>query len=86
MSRIKGQLEVLKLAQIRPRLLNMRDAAQYCAMAYNTLKNKRSDETFPVQAVIRGGKPFWLIEELDEYLDSLPRSPVYKGNNNPKKE
>jgi predicted DNA-binding transcriptional regulator AlpA len=69
----KGQIEVLKLAKIRPRVLNMADAARYVGMAYNTLKNQRSNNTFPVQARIRGGKPFWLIEELDEYIDSLPR-------------
>jgi predicted DNA-binding transcriptional regulator AlpA len=69
----KGQVEVLKLAKIRPRLLNMRDAAQYVGLAYNTLKNQRSNGSFPVKARIQGGKPYWLIEELDRYVDSLPR-------------
>jgi predicted DNA-binding transcriptional regulator AlpA len=68
----KGQLEVLKVARIRPRLLNMRDTAAYCGLAYNTLKNRRSAGTFPVLARIQGGKPYWLIEELDQYIDQLP--------------
>lgn len=73
MSRIKGQIEVLKVAKIKPRLLNMADTARYLGMAYNTLKNKHSDGTAPVKAIYRNGKPFWLIEECDEHIDSLPR-------------
>ncbi len=68
----KGQIEVLEVARIRPRLLNMRDAAAYCGLAYNTLKNRRSAGTFPVPARIQGGKPFWELDKLDTYIDGLP--------------
>jgi len=68
----EGQIEVLEVALIRPRLLNMRDAASYCGLAYNTLKNRRSAGTFPVPARIQGGKPFWELDKLDAYIDGLP--------------
>jgi predicted DNA-binding transcriptional regulator AlpA len=73
MVKSKGQVEVLKVAKIRPRLLNMKDTARYMGLAYNTLKNRRSAGTFPVKPRILGGKPFWEIEELDELIDSSPK-------------
>ena len=63
----------MKVARIKPRWLNMRDTARYLGMAYGTLTNQRWDGTFPLQARIRGGKPYYELEELDKLMDETPR-------------
>lgn len=73
MSRVKkGQIEVLKVAKIRPRLLCLKDTARYLGLSPQTLYN-RGQNGFPVKPVIRGGKPYWFLDECDEYAKSLPR-------------
>lgn len=72
-AKLKGQIEVLKVAKIKPRLLGLQATALYLDMAYRTLTNQRSLGTFPLQAVMRGGKPFYLVEELDQLIDEMPR-------------
>jgi len=63
----------VKVAEIRPLLLNLRSTAEALDLSYKTVCNMRSAGTFPLQAVRFGGKPFYLFNEVQEFANSLPR-------------
>jgi len=72
---MKKTPKIVKLQNIRPRALRVRDAAAYCGLAEKTLRNRmnpNSKNPFPPKPRRMGGKPIFLVEDLDAYLDSLP--------------
>jgi hypothetical protein len=67
-------IQLAKVETIPPRGLSVRDAARYVGIAEKTLRNRLSDKDnpFPVCPRRYGGKPLFLKEELDDFLDNLP--------------
>lgn len=53
--------------------LNADDAAHYIGVSRRTLERER--RAGRICARYQGTKPLYLIEELDEWLDSLPSEP-----------
>lgn len=69
------QPKIVKVESISPRALCIRDAARYMGLAEKTLRNRlgsRAKDPFPVKPRYFGGKPLFLVEELDAFLESLP--------------
>jgi len=65
----------VKIAELRPRLAGIADAARYIGIAPKTLRNRLSDKDnpFPVKPRYYGGKPLFEVSELDAFIDSLDR-------------
>ena len=69
-----AKVKQVKIETITPRALCIKDAALYLGLAPKTLRNRLSDKEnpFPVRPRYFGGKPLFLKEELDAFLESLP--------------
>ena len=68
--------KIIKVEEIRPRLVSTADAAKYCGLAPKTLRNRlgpKSQNPFPVRPRYYGGNPLFDVAELDAFLDSLER-------------
>jgi len=63
---------VAETKQLRPAALSYADAALYLGLSVKTLRNKVSRGEFPVKPRRLGGKPLFLVAELDSLLSSLP--------------
>jgi len=59
---------------ITPAALSYAGAATYLGLAEKTLRNKVCNGSFPVKPRRYGGKPLFLVDELDKFLGSLPRA------------
>jgi hypothetical protein len=57
---------------ITPAALSYAGAATYLGLAEKTLRNKVCNGSFPVKPRRFGGKPLFLISELNAFLESLP--------------
>jgi hypothetical protein len=67
----------VKLEAIQPRALSLKDAAAYIGLSPKTLRNRtgpRAPNPFPVKPRYYGGKPLFLVDELNAFLESLPTS------------
>ena len=65
-------VQIVKTKTVSPRGLSYLDAAKYIDIAQKTLRNKVSSGDFPVRPRRFGGKPLFLKEDLDDFLDALP--------------
>ena len=61
-----------KVKEIKPAALNYKNASAYVGIAEKTLRNKVCNGSFPVKPRRFGGKPLFLISELNAFLESLP--------------
>jgi len=61
-----------EVSGIKPAALSYAGAATYLGLAEKTLRNKVCNGTFPVRPRRYGGKPLFLVDELDKFLKSLP--------------
>ena len=57
---------------ITPAALSYANAAAYLGLAEKTLRNKVCNGSFPVKPRRYGGKPLFLVDELNRFLESLP--------------
>lgn len=67
--------KIMKIQKVKPRALSVKDAAEYIGLAPKTLRNRlgpRAKNPFPVSPRYYGDKPLFLVDELDDYLESLP--------------
>ena len=65
----------VKVESVRPRAVSLVDAAVYIGISPKTLRNRtgpRAPNPFPVKPRYYGGKPLFLVEELDQFLEGLP--------------
>ena len=72
------QPKIVKMQEVKPRALSVKDAAEYMGLAPKTLRNRlgpRAKDPFPVRPRYYGGKPLFLVDELDDFLESLPTRP-----------
>jgi hypothetical protein len=70
--------KIMEIQKVKPRALSVKDAAEYIGLAPKTLRNRlgrRAKNPFPVRPRYYGGKPLFLIEELDNFLENLPTVP-----------
>ena len=66
----------VKVETLRPRLMSYEDAARYLGISTKSLRNRVSDKNnphypFPVSPIKWGGKPFFVVEQLDALIDSV---------------
>jgi predicted DNA-binding transcriptional regulator AlpA len=62
-------------SEIQPRLLSIKQAAIYCGMAEQTLRNRisrRAENPFPVRPKKNGRRVLFDRRELDDFIDNLP--------------
>ena len=60
---------------IKPRLLNVEQAARYLGLAPKTIRNRlgpKAPDPFPVKPKRIGKRVLFEIKDLDFYVDSLP--------------
>ena len=60
--------------KVRPRLLQIPDAATYLGIASKTLRNRigpKAPDPFPVRPKRIGRRVLFDVRDLDEYVDSL---------------
>ncbi len=72
------QPKIVKMQEVKPRALSVKDAAEYMGLAPKTLRNRlgpRAKDPFPVKPRYFGSKPLFLREELDAFLEGLPAMP-----------
>jgi len=65
-------------ANIRPRMLDINDTAEYLGLSPKTIRNRigpMAENPFPVKPYRQGRKVTFKIEDLDAYIDSLPTTP-----------
>jgi predicted DNA-binding transcriptional regulator AlpA len=65
--------KLVKVAPFEPYCLSYEDAARFLGIGTKTLRNRVSEGNFPVKVRRLGSKPVFLVRELRDYAESLPR-------------
>ena len=66
------------------RVFTLKEAAQYISLSSSTIKRRKEIGDFPMGIMLTGNRKGFLLEELDEWVDSRPREKAPEVNDNKK--
>lgn len=68
-------MKIIEISKIKPKALSINEAARYIGLSPKTLRNRlgrKAENPFPVKPKRHGRKLFFMLSDLDAFLEGLP--------------